>query len=187
MEDEAEEIALYLEKVYDRTVEIAGSVDKVRLLCVTGDDGHNVIARNSYHSEVIDLLSDNLAAIENPSSKGTGNEVDMEQILVWNPDVIIVTMQTTYGNIDLDDPMWQQINAVKSGKCYLVPEGPYNWLGFPPSVQRYLGLMWLARLLYPDEADYDLYEEVAEYYELFYHCELTEAQYDALVANSIGK
>ena len=64
--------------------------------------------------------------------------------------------------------------------------GPYNWMGFPPSVQRYLGMMWIGQLLYPDTAQYDLYTEVATYFKLFYHSELTQAQYDALVANSIG-
>ena len=60
-------------------------------------------------------------------------------------------------------------------------------MGFPPSVQRYLGMLWAGALLYPDAVDYDLYEEVAEYYKLFYHCDLTRDLYDALVADSIGK
>ncbi len=56
-------------------------------------------------------------------------------------------------------------------------------MGFPPSVQRYLGMMWMAQLLYPQEAQYnDLYGEVAEYFSLFYHSELTEDQYNTLVA-----
>ena len=47
-------------------------------------------------------------------------------------------------------------------------------------------MMWMAQLLYPDTAQYDLYAETAAYFKLFYHCELTQAQYDALVAHSIG-
>ena len=53
--------------------------------------------------------------------------------------------------------------------------------------QRYPGMLWLGKLLYPEQADYDLYEAVAEHYKLFYHCDLTREQYDALVAESIGK
>lgn len=48
-------------------------------------------------------------------------------------------------------------------------------------------MMWMAKLLYPQAAGYDLYEEVAQYFRLFYHCDLTQEQYGALVANSIGK
>ena len=62
--------------------------------------------------------------------------------------------------------------------------GPYNWMGFPPSVQRLLGMTWMAKILYPTAADYDLYTEVSTYFQLFYHCELTQEQYDALVGGS---
>jgi iron complex transport system substrate-binding protein len=44
----------------------------------------------------------------------------------------------------------------------------------------------MAQLLYPDTAQYNLYGEVAEYFKLFYHSELTEDQYNAFMANSIG-
>ena len=63
--------------------------------------------------------------------------------------------------------------------------GPYNWMGFPPSVQRYLGMLWLAKTLYPEAADYDLQAEITRYFELFYHCTLTDAQYQALLQDSV--
>ena len=185
MADEAEALAAYCDRVYARTMEIAGSVEKKNLLYITGDHGLNVIAQGSYHAEVIDLLSNNLAVVESPSSKGTGNEVDMEQILLWNPDVILFAPGSIYSTVK-DMPEWQTVTAIRTGEYYEVPFGPYNWMGFPPSVQRYLGMMWMSQLLYPDAAQYDLFEAVKEYYELFYHAELTVEQFDALVANSIG-
>ena len=184
MADEAEALAAYCDRVYARTMEIAGSVEKKNLLYITGDQGLNVIAQGSYHAEVIDLLSNNLAVVESPSSKGTGNEVDMEQILLWNPDVILFAPGSIYSTVK-DMPEWQTVTAIQNGEYYEVPFGPYNWMGFPPSVQRYLGMMWMSQLLYPDAAQYDLYGAVKEYYELFYHCGLTFEQFDALVANSI--
>ena len=68
-----------------------------------------------------------------------------------------------------------------------VPFGLYNWMEFPPSVNRYLGMLWMGSLLYPKYVDYDLYTEVARYYKLFYHCDLTQEQFDALTANSTGE
>lgn len=185
MQEQAETLAAYCDKVYARTLEIANGVEKANLLYVTGDAGLNVIAQGSYHAEVIDLLANNLAVVEEPSSKGTGNEVDMEQILLWNPDVILFAPGSIYGTV-AQEKTWQNVTAIKNGDYYEVPFGPYNWMGFPPSVQRYLGMMWMAQLLYPETAQYDLYQAVAEYYQLFYHCELTTQQIDALVANSIG-
>ena len=185
MPDEAKALADYCRSTYDRALTIADSVEKANLLYVTGDAGLNVIAQGSYHAEVIDLLSNNLAVVDDPSSKGTGNEVDMEQILNWNPDVILFAPDSVYDTM-AGDAAWQGVTAIQNGAYYEVPMGPYNWMGFPPSVQRLLGMLWMAKVLYPEAADYDLYTEAAEYFKLFYHCDLTREQYDALVANSLG-
>ena len=186
MPDEAKTLADYCRGTYDRALTIADSVEKANLLYVTGDAGLNVIAQGAYHAEVIDLLSNNLAVVDDPSSKGTGNEVDMEQILNWNPDVILFAPDSIYDTV-ADDATWQGVTAIQNGAYYEVPMGPYNWMGFPPSVQRLLGMLWMAKVLYPEAADYDLYTEAAEYFKLFYHCDLTREQYDALAANSLGR
>ena len=184
-ETEGNTLGEYCDMVYSRTNKIAESVEKANLLYCLGDKGENVIAKGSYHAEIIDLLSNNLAVVESPSSKGTGNEVDIEQILKWNPDVILFAPGSVYATVG-EDPAWQGVNAIKNGTYYEVPIGPYNWMGFPPSVQRMLGMMWMAKLLYPEAADYDLYAEVSEYFRLFYHTILSEDAYNALAANSIG-
>ena len=186
MPDEAKTLADYCRGTYDRALTIADSVEKANLLYITGDAGLNVIAQGAYHAEVIDLLSNNLAVVDDPSSKGTGNEVDMEQILNWNPDVILFAPDSIYDTV-AEDAAWQGVTAIQNGAYYEVPMGPYNWMGFPPSVQRLLGMLWMAKVLYPEAADYDLYTEAAEYFKLFYHCDLTREQYDALVANSLGR
>ena len=186
MADEAEVLAKYCEENYALVSGIADSVDKVKLLYCLGDQGLNVIAKGSFHAEVIDMLSDNLAVVEEPSSKGSGNEVDMEQIMLWDPDVILFASGSVYATAAKDE-MWKNVRAIKEGNYYEVPFGPYNWMGFPPSVQRYMGMLWMAKLLYGYAADYDMYEKTAEYFKLFYHCDLTEEQYNALIANSIAK
>ena len=185
MPTEAEALAAYCDTVYAQTVEIAGAVEKRNLLYVTGDQGLNVIAQGSYHAEIIDLLGNNLAVVESPSSKGTGNEVDMEQILLWDPEVILFAPESIYGDVK-KRPEWQAVTAIRNGEYYEVPFGPYNWMGFPPSVQRYLGMLWMSELLYPEAAQLDLYAAVQEYFELFYHCHITRYQFDDLTRNSLG-
>ncbi|MGN0773971.1 MAG: ABC transporter substrate-binding protein [Candidatus Ventricola sp.] len=186
LEEEASALAETCRRIYSRTVEMMEGVEKVNMLYVTGENGLNVLANGGYHSSVIDMMANNVAVVENVSSKGTGNEVDMEQILSWNPDVIVFSENSIYETVG-EDPVWQGVSAIANGTYYEVPFGPYNWIGQPPAVQRLLGMMWLGKLLYPEAATYDLYEEVAQYYQLFYHCDLTQAQYDALMAKSIGK
>ena len=185
MPNEAQGLADYCRYAYDTVKAIADSVEKVNLLYVTGEEGLNVIARSSYHAEVIDVLCNNLAVVDEPSSKGTGNEVDMEQILNWNPAAVIFAPGSIYSTV-ADNENWQTIPAIRDGRYYEVPMGPYNWMGFPPSVQRILGMQWMAKVLYPDAADYDMYETTQTYFQLFYHCDLTAEQYAALTAHSLA-
>ena len=185
MPNEAQGLADYCRYAYDKVKAIADSVEKVDLLYITGEEGLNVIAKGSYHAEVIDMLCNNLAVVDEPSSKGTGNEVDMEQILNWNPDAVIFAPGSIYSTV-ADNENWQTIPAIRDGRYYEVPMGPYNWMGFPPSVQRILGMQWMAKVLYPDAADYDMYETTQTYFQLFYHCDLTAEQYAALTAHSLA-
>lgn len=98
MEEEAETLASYCAEIYGEMEDIMDQVgdDRTTVLYCLGDLGCNVICKDSYHAEVIDLLSDNLAVVDTPSSKGTGNEVDFEQILKWNPEVIFFAPQSVY-------------------------------------------------------------------------------------------
>lgn len=188
MEDEAAVLADYCDELYRKTKTLADNIgdDKTSLLYCSGDDGLNVIARGSFHAELVDLLGNNVAVVENATSKGTGNLVDLEQLVLWDPAVIIFAPDSIYSSV-ADDKAWQEIAAIREGCYYEVPANPHNWMGFPPSVNRYLGMVWLAQLLYPEEAGYDMFAEISKYYELFYHCALTEEQFNDLLANSLLK
>ena len=184
-EEKGEALAQFCEKVYARTLSVMDKVgeNKVRALYVLGEDGQNVLANGSYHAELLDLLTDNLAVVDSPSAKGTGNEVTVEQIALWDPDFILFAQGSIFDTVS-EQAAWHGISAVASGRYVEVPAGPHNWMGNPPGVQRVLGMIWLTAVLYPEYCDYDVREEVMTYYELFYGCTLTEAQYDALTADA---
>lgn len=187
-EEKAEELASYCETVLRQTEELMAIVDardarKTILYCL-GDDGVNVLAQGSFHAETVNAMADNLAVVEDVVSKGSGNEVDLEQILLWDPDVIIFAPDSIYDQVGTMEA-WQSVRAIAEGQYYKTPYGPYGWLSSPPSVQRYLGLLWLGALLYPEDVTYDLQEAVTEYYQIFYGCELTDELYQTLVAGAL--
>ena len=186
-EEKAEELAVWCENTYAMIAAMMERVDadgaRKSLLYCLGDKGVNVIARGSFHGETIHFMSDNLAEVEDVVSSGAGNEVDLEQILLWDPDVIIFAPDSCYEAIASSE-QWQSAGAVARGEYYKTPSGPYGWLSSPPAVQRYLGMLWLGELLYPGYAEYDLQEKVTEYYKLFYGCDLTEDMYRELMADS---
>lgn len=181
--EKAEELAAYCDNILSKTEGMLSAMsedEKRNVVYCLGDKGLNVIAKGSYHAELLDMLCDNKAVLDNPVSSGMGNEIDMEQLLLWNPDFIIFAPNSIYSNV-AKDPLWAQLSAIKNGNYVEVPQGPYNWMGMPPSVNRYMGMIWLSSVLYPDNSPYDLYEETAKYYKLFYNCDLTQELFNTLV------
>ena len=184
-EEKCEEMAVWCEKVYDRALSIMEQVgdNKVNGIYALGDGGLNVIAESQSQAEVINLVFNNLAVIENAGGKGSGNTVTMEQIALWNPDFVIFGDPGLYETLPEDDA-WSQISAIANGMYVESPASPHNWTVAPPACQRYLALLWLPYILYPEYCDYDLQAEITEYYELFYGCTLTDEQYNTLTAKA---
>jgi iron complex transport system substrate-binding protein len=84
------------------------------------------------------------------------------------------------------DPLWAGIRAVRETRVYLAPTAPFGWIDRPPSLNRIIGLKWLAGLFYPDKFPADLRGTTRDFYRLFYHVEISEAELDALIAWSQG-
>lgn len=157
--------------------------ERKRVLYAQGEYGTEVLGMGSVHAEVLNYVAaENVAKLDAVASEG-GNEVSMEQIYLWEPQVIILSPDANYNEI-FDDPAWGNVQAVKDGAVYEVPSGPFNWMDRPPSVQRVLAVKWLGNLLYPDIFNIDMVLETQEFYRLFFHYDLTEDEARALMENS---
>lgn len=190
-EEYAEKLATYSEQAISDAKEFVRNTPEnewIKLFYGIGKDGLNTNGKGSFHAEIFDFVGlDNVAVLDHAASKGGGNEVSMEQLLLWQPDVIIFEPNSMYEDVVADDPLWSDLKAVQNGKVYEVPAEPYNWLGFPPSINRILGIKWLGSLFYPEQYQYDMTEETKEFYQLFYHYELTDDEAKALLSRSTLK
>ncbi len=149
-----------------------------------GKTGLQTNPKGSIHADVIELIGAvNVADIPVTSGAG-GNQISMEQLLLWNPDLIIFGPAGAYPAVP-GDPMWKNLPAIKTGKIYEIPEGPYNWMGRPPATNRLIGVYWLGSIAYPDYAKWDLKAKAREFYKLFYHYDLNDAEYAELTKNSV--
>ncbi|MDR1955677.1 MAG: ABC transporter substrate-binding protein [Treponema sp.] len=186
-EEQGEALAAFCEKTLSEAQELVAEVGdaKKSVLYCLGQAGLNVIAAGSFHGEVLDYLAHNQAVVANPASRGSGNETDLEQLLLWDPEVIIFGPDSVYMTAG-SDPTWKQLQAIRKGTYYEVPFGPHNWMGMPPSINRYLGIIWLEQILYPEyRVGIDWYQEIAEYYRLFYRYDLSRERFDQLTAHSV--
>jgi len=101
--------------------------------------------------------------------------VSMEQVLGWDPEVI-VTIDQTFAQTVRSNPLWRSVSAVKSGRVHLSPKLPFGWIDFPPSVNRLPGLWWLGSKVFPELFPEDLAVITRDFYKLFYQVDLSAAQ-----------
>ena len=80
------------------------------------------------------------------------------------------------------DPAWASVAAVRNNRIHLSPKLPFGWVDFPPSVNRLIGLWWLAKLLYPERFPEDLNERTRDFYKRFYHVDVSDKQLERVLA-----
>ena len=150
----------------------------------TGVSGLNTNASGSTQAQVIDLVGAcNAVTVEDVSNRGGGNPINLEQLYLFDPDVILFSAGSMYSDA-ASDPAWAKARAVREGRYYEIPALPYNWMSSPPSLNMLLGIRWLGNLLYPDIFDYDIVAEVQRAYALLWGYELTDTEATELLARS---
>ena len=135
----------------------------------------------SINTEILDFAgARNVASSEGPGGLTT---VSPEQVLAWNPDVILA-LDPAFGEALTRDPLWRGLSAVKAGRIYQIPRLPFGWFDAPPGVNRLIGLRWLVAILYPDLFPQPLAEITRDFYRRFYQVELDAGHLDALLAGA---
>ncbi|GAF40726.1 hypothetical protein FC83_GL002869 [Agrilactobacillus composti DSM 18527 = JCM 14202] len=157
---------------------------KATVYYASGKAGLNTNAQGSFHSQIFDTIGvTNVVKDVQIASQGNGTTVSIEQLMQWQPEYIIAESDAVYQTIKTD-PSWQQLTAVQKNRVYKVPTVPYNFLGFPPSVNRIMGIQWLGNLIYPDVYKLDIQKNVKAYYKLFWHIDLTKARLQQVLDHS---
>jgi len=135
----------------------------------------------SIGSEIVDLVGARNVAGKDTAPR-TIVDVSPEQILAWQPDVIL-TVDRRFHATMRNDPVWRDVKAVQAGQIHFVPDLPFSWLDNPPAPNRLIGLLWLGKLLYPASFPQDIRAEARRFYALFYQQEPSDAQLDGLLAD----
>ncbi|WP_020180395.1 iron ABC transporter substrate-binding protein [Methylopila sp. M107] len=184
-ETRAQELASYAAETLDATAQGVAKLPEAgrpRVYYARGPDGLETAPKGSITVETLDAVG-----AVNVAEGGKGlSRVSTEQILGWNPQVV-VTLDPGFRARVANDPVWSGIAAVRDGRIYAAPTAPFGWLDAPPGVNRLIGLRWLASALYPKTFADDLRAEARRFYKLFYQVDLDEAQLDALLKDAVAK
>jgi len=179
-QQQAELLAAYAEETLSTITARIGSIsaaERPRVFYARGPRGLETGLGGSINVETIEMLARNVAG----EQRGGLANVSIEQVLLWNPEVIVTIDQTFAANVR-SDPAWASVAAVQKNRVHLSPKLPFGWVDFPPSVNRLIGLWWLAKILYPERFPEDLNERTRDFYKRFYHVDLSGSQLARVLA-----
>ncbi|WP_034143076.1 ABC transporter substrate-binding protein [Desulfosporosinus sp. BICA1-9] len=113
-------------------------------------------------------VNENLRVIE-----GSKYIATIEQILLWDPQVILVN-EAGVADYIKGNSQWATIQAVKSDKVFQMPNGISRW-GHPGSLETPLAILWSAKTLYPELfPDLEMEKIIKEFYKEFFNYPLTD-------------
>ena len=174
----------YLKIVKDKSSKLSES-DKKTVYYAQGDDGLQTNPSNSTHGQLIDLVGGvNVADSVAQGNTTNGVQVSIEQVISWNPDIIITGDPEFYKSI-YDNPNWAKIDAVKNKEVYLSPQSPFKWFDRPVGANMIIGVPWTAKVIYPDDyKDINMVDATKEFYSNFYHFDLSDDQAKQILIDS---
>jgi iron complex transport system substrate-binding protein len=181
-----DELAEYCRATMKQVQEITAKIPadkKVSVYYAGGEKGLETAPIGNWHAELLDYAG--AKNVVDFKAGGGRSEVSMEQVITWNPDVIIEAIYDNHIDGVFTSKEWSGINAVKNGKVFSAPDEPYNWADTPPSSNRIIGLKWLVNLLYPEYSGMDMKKEIKDYYKLFYKADISDETAEKLLNTKV--
>lgn len=174
----------YLNIIHDKVSKLSDS-DKKTVYYAQGDDGLQTNPSHSTHGQLIDLVGGvNVADSLNQGNTTGGIQVSIEQVISWNPDVIITNDPEFYSSV-YDNPNWAKLDAVKNKEVYLSPQSPFKWFDRPVGANMIIGVPWTAKVIYPDDyKDINMVDATKEFYSNFYHFDLSDDEAKQILIDS---
>ncbi len=186
-EGKAKNLTAFNDKVQKQVTDVVSKIpdtEKVKVYYAEGSEGLQTEPSGSVHGQLIDFCGGkNVANVQIQGGSGM-TDVSMEQVLQWNPEVIISTDPTFFANV-YKNSSWSGISAVQNKRVYLSPQSPFKWFDKPTGANLIIGIPWTAKILYPDKfQNLDLKGDVKEFYSDFYHYDLSDQEVTKILQDS---
>jgi iron complex transport system substrate-binding protein len=179
-EERARQLSNYAQRVLaevDHAVAGIPPEKRVRVYYAESTDGLATESDQSFHADAIKMAGGTIVHQGDLKTHIGMEKVSLEQILVYNPEVI-VSQDPEFARTVYQDARWKGVKAVAAHRVYTVPRTPHNWIDRPPSVMRIMGVQWLANRFYPEIYNIDIRNAIREFHRLFMGIEVSDADLD---------
>ncbi len=178
--EKAEKYNEYFRNVIDSVKEKSSLITEKKNIYHSVNEAVRTDNKGSYCDLWIELTGAVNVSAQTDGLRIEGNKsyTTLEQIYIWNPDIIICN-EAQVDDYILSDPKWEGLDAVINKQVYQIPIGITRW-GHPTSLETPLAIMWLARLLYPEIYDYDIDAEIRNFYKEFFSFDLSDEWIEAI-------
>lgn len=189
-EARAEELAQYSERIFNEVESVVNQIpmdERIYLYYAEGPEGLQTEPETSQHMTAF-LAAGALDVATCEETYGGGmTDVSLEQVLKWDPPVIVAWDAALRGGAVEDirtNPLWSDIQAVKDGRVYAMPNLPWAWCDRPPGVNRLMGLQWICNLLYPDRYPIDIVDRAQEFFKVMLDVDVDRQTIIDMLGNS---
>lgn len=164
------ELLDYNQQTQEFLAEILADVEKPRVYLAGNSSYLSTAGAAMYQNTLLELGGGENVAAELEDTYWA--DVSYEQLLSWNPEVIIMASDAAYSKDELlADPQLQQLDAVKNGRVYAMPSAFESWDSPVPSAL--VGSRWVASVLHGEEYDFEQFRaDAADFYQQFYGVEI---------------
>jgi iron complex transport system substrate-binding protein len=179
VEARAEELATLAESLLTKyRGKLANQAQAQRVYIGTAADGLMPGFSDDSANEVFAWLG--LRNVVGNLADATQLPTSFEQVLAWQPDTIFALSPAMPAHITTA-PAWQAVPAVAAGRIYSAPRLPFDWVARPPSVNRLLGLVWVAMVLSPEQPQEEFRNDLQAIFKTFLHRELSQQELQELL------
>ena len=179
VEARAEKLAMLAESLLAKyRGMLAGNVGAKRVYISSAADGLMPVFLDDSSNEVFAWLG--LPNVAGSVDDMLQFPIGFSEVANWQPDTIFA-LAPAFLEHSSAAKEWQLVPAVRTNRVYTAPRLPFDWVARPPSVNRLLGLVWVAMILSPEQTRDAFEQDIRKLFATYLHRELSTTELQELL------
>lgn len=180
--DLANKYCNYLDQAVADTVAFSVTLSaeaRVSALVMKNTKDYSAYGSSRYTGKWVEMCGGNYSMVNEDAYANVN--LTQEQIIEYNPDYIFFAMPNQATGF-IENPVWEELSAVKNGHVYNIPSGFNTWSNC--GAESALVFRWAAYIMYPEQTSFDIDQEIKSFYSQFYGYEPSDEEIERILLSS---